>query len=102
MDLGTANTIIIKDDKIVLDEPSVVAFDNRTGEMIAVGTKAREMYEKGTANISTLRPLREGVIDVSYSHLPLRSSREVVITVAGRLSHHERGTCSISIDVITH
>ena len=50
MDLGTANTIIIKDDKIVLDEPSVVAFDNRTGEMIAVGTKAREMYEKGNAN----------------------------------------------------
>ena len=46
MDLGTANTIIVKDDKIVLDEPSVVAFDNRTGEMIAVGTKAREMYEK--------------------------------------------------------
>ncbi len=43
MDLGTANTIIIKDDKIVLDEPSVVAFDNRTGEMIAVGTKAREV-----------------------------------------------------------
>ena len=62
MDLGTANTIIIKDDKIVLDEPSVVAFDNRTGEMIAVGTKAREMYEKGNANIRTIRPLKEGVI----------------------------------------
>ena len=62
MDLGTANTIIIKDDKIVLDEPSVVAFDNRTGEMIAVGTKAREMYEMGNANIRTIRPLREGVI----------------------------------------
>ena len=62
MDLGTANTIIIKDDKIVLDDPSVVAFDNRTGEMIAVGTKAREMYEKGNANIRTIRPLREGVI----------------------------------------
>ena len=41
MDLGTANTIIVKDDKIVLDEPSVVAFDNRTGEIIAVWTKAR-------------------------------------------------------------
>ena len=46
MDLGTANTIIIKDDKIVLDEPSVVAFDNRTGEMIAVGTKVREGQRK--------------------------------------------------------
>lgn len=62
MDLGTANTIIIKDGKIVLDEPSVVAFDVRNGEMIAAGTKAREMYEKGNANIKTIRPLRDGVI----------------------------------------
>lgn len=62
VDLGTANTIIIKDGKIVLDEPSVVAFDTRTNEMIAVGTKAREMYEKGNANIKTIRPLRDGVI----------------------------------------
>ncbi len=62
MDLGTANTIIIKDGQIVLDEPSVVAFDVRTGEMIAVGREAREMYEKGNANIKTIRPLRDGVI----------------------------------------
>lgn len=62
MDLGTANSIIIKDGKIVLDEPSVVAFDVRTGEMIAVGSAAREMYEKGNANIRTIRPLRDGVI----------------------------------------
>ncbi len=62
MDLGTANTIIIKDGQIVLDEPSVVAFDNRTGEMIAVGREAREMYERGNANIRTVRPLRDGVI----------------------------------------
>lgn len=62
VDLGTANTIIIKDGKIILDEPSVVAFDTRTNEMIAVGTKAREMYEKGNANIKTIRPLRDGVI----------------------------------------
>lgn len=62
MDLGTANTIIIKDGKIVLDEPSVVAFDVRSGEVIAVGTQAREMYEKGNSNIKTVRPLRDGVI----------------------------------------
>lgn len=62
MDLGTANTIIIKDGKIVLDEPSVVAFDVRTNQVIAVGGKAREMYEKGNANIRTVRPLRDGVI----------------------------------------
>ena len=55
MDLGTANTIIVKDDKIVLDEPSVVAFDNRTGEMIAVGTKAREMYETSAPSVPYVR-----------------------------------------------
>ena len=44
MDLGTANTIIISDDKIVVDEPSVVALDRRTDKMIAVGAKAKMMY----------------------------------------------------------
>lgn len=48
MDLGTANTIIISDDKIVVDEPSVVALDRRTDKMIAVGEKAKMMYEKHT------------------------------------------------------
>ena len=43
MDLGTANTIIISDDKIVVDEPSVVALDRRTDKMIAVGEKAKMM-----------------------------------------------------------
>jgi AICAR transformylase/IMP cyclohydrolase PurH len=42
MDLGTANTIIISDDKIVVDEPSVVALDRRTDKMIAVGAKANK------------------------------------------------------------
>jgi len=62
MDLGTANTIIICDDKIVVDEPSVVALDRRTDKMIAVGSKAKMMYEKTHDNIRTIRPLRDGVI----------------------------------------
>ncbi|MCF0160906.1 MAG: rod shape-determining protein [Bacteroidaceae bacterium] len=62
MDLGTANTIIISDGKIVVDEPSVVALDVRTDKMIAVGEKAKMMYEKTNKNIRTVRPLREGVI----------------------------------------
>lgn len=62
MDLGTANTIIMKDGKIVLDEPSVVAFDLRTNEVLAIGHEAREMYEKAHAYIRTVRPLRDGVI----------------------------------------
>ena len=62
MDLGTANTIIISDDKIVVDEPSVVALDRTNNKMIAVGEKAKLMYEKTHDNIRTIRPLRDGVI----------------------------------------
>ena len=62
VDLGTANTIIICDGKIVVDEPSVVALDRRTERMIAVGDKAKMMYEKTNPDIRTIRPLRDGVI----------------------------------------
>ena len=62
MDLGTANTIIICDGKIVVDEPSVVALDRRTERMIAVGDRAKMMYEKTNPDIRTIRPLRDGVI----------------------------------------
>ena len=62
MDLGTANTVILQDDKIVVDEPSVIAFDQSTGKAIAVGQKAKLMYEKTNPNIKTVRPLRDGVI----------------------------------------
>lgn len=61
IDLGTANTIIIKDGNIVLDEPSVITFDNQ-GRVLAVGAKANEMYEKGNDRIRTIRPLHNGVI----------------------------------------
>ncbi len=62
MDLGTANTIIISGDKIVVDEPSVVALDRHSEKMIAVGEKAKLMHEKVHAGIKTIRPLRDGVI----------------------------------------
>ena len=62
MDLGTANTIIIADGKVVVDEPSVVALDRHTEKMIAVGEKAKLMHEKVHADIRTIRPLRDGVI----------------------------------------
>ena len=58
MDLGTANTIIMSDDKIIVDEPSVVALDRHTNKMIAVGTKAKMMHEKTHKDIRTIRPLR--------------------------------------------
>lgn len=62
MDLGTANTIIISNGKIVVDEPSVVALEKRTDKVIAVGEKARQMHGKTHENIRTIRPLRDGVI----------------------------------------
>ncbi len=67
MDLGTANTIIITNGKIVVDEPSVVALDRRTDKMIAVGEKARQMHGKTHENIRTIRPLRDGVIADFYA-----------------------------------
>ena len=62
MDLGTANTIIISDGKIVVDEPSVVALDRHSNKMIAVGERAKLMYEKTNDEIRVIRPLRDGVI----------------------------------------
>jgi len=62
MDLGTANTIIICNGKVVVDAPSVVALDRRTDKVLAVGEKARQMHGKTHENIRTIRPLRDGVI----------------------------------------
>jgi rod shape-determining protein MreB len=62
VDLGTANTLIIQDDKVVVDEPSIVAVDKKTGDVIAVGNKAMQMHEKTHKNIETIRPLKDGVI----------------------------------------
>ncbi|HBS87276.1 MAG: rod shape-determining protein [Bacteroidetes bacterium GWF2_38_335] len=62
IDLGTANTIIIHNDKIVVDEPSIVAIDKNTNKLIAIGEKARQMHGKTHENIKTIRPLRDGVI----------------------------------------
>jgi rod shape-determining protein MreB len=62
IDLGTANTIIIHNDKVVVNEPSIVAIDHHTGKLIAIGEKARQMHGKTHENIRTIRPLRDGVI----------------------------------------
>jgi rod shape-determining protein MreB len=62
IDLGTANTIIIHNDKVVVNEPSIVAIDQQTGKLIAIGEKARQMHGKTHEHIKTVRPLRDGVI----------------------------------------
>ena len=67
MDLGTANTIITVNDKVLVDEPSVVALDKKNNKMIAVGHKAKMMYGKEHEGIRTCRPLRDGVIADFYA-----------------------------------
>ncbi len=62
IDLGTANTLIIHNDKVVVDEPSIVAMDRMTGKVIAVGKQAMMMHGKTHENIKTIRPLKDGVI----------------------------------------
>jgi rod shape-determining protein MreB len=62
IDLGTANTIIIHNDKVVVDQPSIVAVDRTTGKVIAVGKQAQMMHGKTHENIKTIRPLKDGVI----------------------------------------
>ena len=62
IDLGTANTLIINKDKIVVDEPSIIAIDKNTNKVLAIGREAMMMHEKTHENIKTIRPLKDGVI----------------------------------------
>ncbi|MFH2095992.1 MAG: rod shape-determining protein [Bacteroidota bacterium] len=92
IDLGTANTIIIHNDKIVVDEPSIVAIDRNSGKLIAIGEKARQMHGKTHENIKTVRPLRDGVIaDFEAAELMIKgmikmiSSKSRLITPSLRM-----------------
>ena len=62
IDLGTANTLIIYNDKVVVDEPSIVAMERSTGKVLAVGKQAQQMHGKTHEEIKTIRPLKDGVI----------------------------------------
>ena len=62
IDLGTANTLIIHNDKVVIDSPSIVAIDRSTEKVIAIGEEANMMQGKTHENIRTVRPLKDGVI----------------------------------------
>ena len=79
IDLGTANTIIIHNDKVVVDEPSIVAIDKNTGKLIAIGEAARQMHGKTHENIKTIRPLRDGVIaDFNAAELMIRGMIKMI------------------------
>lgn len=62
IDLGTANTLIIHNDKVVVDSPSIVARNRISNKIIAVGKEASLMQGKTHENIKTIRPLKDGVI----------------------------------------
>ncbi len=62
IDLGTANTLIIHEGKVVVDEPSIVARKIRSENIIAVGSKAMQMHGKTHPEVETIRPLKDGVI----------------------------------------
>ncbi|MDR1371530.1 MAG: rod shape-determining protein [Dysgonamonadaceae bacterium] len=62
MDLGTANTIIISNGKIVVDDPSYVSVNTQTGKLVALGQEAKNQAGKTPPWITTVRPLKDGVI----------------------------------------
>lgn len=74
IDLGTANTLVFMKGKgIILEEPSVVAVHSRTGELLAVGSEAKEMIGRTPSDIIAIRPLRDGVIaDFNITRLMLK------------------------------
>ena len=67
IDLGTANTLIIFNDKVVVDEPSMFAQDRATSQVIMIGRSAQKMHGKTHENIKTIRPLKDGVIADFYA-----------------------------------
>jgi rod shape-determining protein MreB len=63
VDLGTANTLVyVKGQGLVLNEPSMVAVDTRSGQVVAVGHEAKRMWGRAPKNIRLVRPLKDGVI----------------------------------------
>ena len=73
IDLGTANTLIVYNDEVVVDEPSVVAINVQTGQLVELGRKAHAFIGRTNPNLRTIRPLKDGVIaDFNATELMLR------------------------------
>lgn len=73
IDLGTANTIIYQNGQIVLDEPSIVAIDVKSGKPVAIGREAKLMHGRNSPEIKTVRPLKDGVIaDFNAAEMMIR------------------------------
>ena len=92
MDLGTANTLIIHNDEIVVNEPSIVALDrNNPKNVLAVGKRALMMHEKTHESIRTVRPLKDGVIaDFNAAELMIRGEAQLVGILVEHTADHAR------------
>ena len=103
IDLGTANTLIyMKGKGIVLNEPSIVAFDRNTKRIVALGNEAREMLGRTHRDIRTIRPMRDGVIAdfeiaegmlrefIKKIHTSWLPSRRIVICVPSGVTEVEK------------
>lgn len=87
IDLGTANTLIIYNGKVVVDEPSIIALELQTGKVKAIGTEAKKMDGRVNPNIKTIRPLKDGVIaDFKATELMLRGLIKKVRTTSSMFS----------------
>ena len=85
--LGTANTLIIYNGKVVVDEPSIIALELQTGKVKAIGTEAKKMDGRVNPNIKTIRPLKDGVIaDFKATELMLRGLIKKVRTTSSMFS----------------
>lgn len=79
IDLGTANTLIIHKDTVVVDEPSIIAINKSTGKVLAIGHTAMQMHEKTNENIKTIRPLKDGVIaDFTAAEMMIRGMIKMI------------------------
>ena len=86
IDLGTANTLIIHNNKIVIDQPSIVAIERSSGKPIAVGEQAKHMQGKTHEDIKTIRPLKDGVIaDFGASEHMIREFIKKIPAIKGKL-----------------
>ncbi|HOV99792.1 MAG TPA: rod shape-determining protein, partial [Bacteroidota bacterium] len=103
IDLGTANTVIwMKEKGIILNEPSIVAFDRNTKRIIAIGREAQEMLGRTHKDIRTIRPMRDGVIaDFEIAEGMLREfikkisvgwvpSRRIIVSVPSGITEVEK------------
>ena len=86
IDLGTANTLIIHNNKIVIDQPSIVAIERSSNRPIAVGEKAKHMQGKTHEDIRTIRPLKDGVIaDFHASEHMIKEFIKQIPAIKGKL-----------------